>query len=110
VLLKRTRRFWVELEIENLDEIKDYIGNKMGLKVLRECIMTSPVVTGRLRAGYALKKDDEAYFIENQVKYANRIEYGFVGADSLGRFFHQSGQRIVHKAIEKVLKDGVGLG
>jgi len=100
---------FLEAEIENLDEVIEYIGNKLGLKVLRECIKTSPVVTGRLRAGYALKKDSEAYFIENQVRYANRIEYGFIGRDKLNRYFNQRGQYIVHNAIDKVLKNGVGL-
>ena len=93
----------MKIEILNEKEFLDSVGNYLGLKVLRRVIQTSPVVTGRLRTGYNLGKEESGYYIYNNVAYSPRIEYGFIGRDSLGRLYHQKPQKIVRNAIKYVL-------
>lgn len=61
----------------------------------------------------ATLKLDQPIWLGYQAKYARRMNYGFVGADSLGRVYNQSGnyfvegaianwQQIVNKAISEV--------
>ncbi len=60
----------------------------------------TPVVTGRLRAGWQVEqKSDTEIVISNNVEYARRINDGFVGADSLGRVFDQKGRHMVEQVI-----------
>lgn len=75
----------------------------------------TPVDTGRLRANWLLGNDvmptgtveigggaDAApdpgariLYLANNLPYARRIEYGFTGADSLGRSYNQAGRGMV---------------
>lgn len=50
------------------------------------------IVTATLRI-------DEPVFLAYQAKYARRLEYGYVGADSLGLVFNQQGNYFVAGAI-----------
>lgn len=57
-------------------------------------------------------KTGEMFHMRNGAVYAMRIEYGFVGPDSLGRVYNQQGQFFVTgtvkqwpKIVEQVLKD-----
>lgn len=43
----------------------------------------------------------ETYNLTNSQPYAFRIEYGFVGSDSLGRHYHQTGHYMVNNAAAK---------
>jgi hypothetical protein len=45
-----------------------------------------------------LKLGDVFYFTNNAV-YARRINYGFVGADSLGRHYNQVGRHMIETAV-----------
>lgn len=40
--------------------------------------------------------------IINPTRYARRIEYGFVGADSLGRTYHQQGHHMMTQTIAEL--------
>lgn len=88
-----------------------------------------PVDTGKLRDSIHIEeRADGPFHFEVSVHpaelagnkwgldpaYARRIEYGFVGADSLGRMYHQAAQPYVRPAIDgkknevqKILKDGM---
>lgn len=46
-------------------------------------------------------KAGDTFYLVNNAAYARRIEFGFVGADSLGRVYNQRGQFMVTKAIQK---------
>lgn len=77
----------------------------------------TPVKTGNLRASWhdslnnqsiensgqglaiASAKLGDRINIGTNVVYARRIEYGFVGADSLGRVYNQRGAGMVHQTI-----------
>lgn len=54
--------------------------------------------TGIVVAG--IKAGDVYYFVNNAA-YARRIEYGFVGADSLGRVYNQRGRHMVTVNIKR---------
>jgi Bacteriophage HK97-gp10, putative tail-component len=47
-----------------------------------------------------VKLGDKFYMVNN-AKYARRIEYGFVGEDSLGRKFNQSGRYFVGDTVAR---------
>jgi hypothetical protein len=60
----------------------------------------TPVVTGTLRAGWqAIKDSDTRWSIVNNVVYAARVNFGFVGQDSLGRTYDQRGHHMVEQVI-----------
>lgn len=93
-----------------------------------EIIANTPVVTGNLRGSYfaavnsipsgagtagrvssvainalaANLNPGDVYFMGNTAAYARRIEYGFVGADSLGRQYNQQGRFYMRRALERV--------
>lgn len=41
----------------------------------------------------------ETFYLVNNAVYAMRLEYGFVGEDSLGRYYNQAGRHFVGNAI-----------
>lgn len=45
-----------------------------------------------------LKLGDTFYY-SNNAAYARRINYGFVGKDSLGRYYNQSGVHMIEQAV-----------
>jgi hypothetical protein len=47
----------------------------------------------------ATLQSDQAIWIGYQAAYARRMNYGFVGADSLGRVYNQAGNYFVEGAI-----------
>lgn len=49
----------------------------------------------------ATLQPSEAVWLGYQAVYARRMNYGFVGADSLGRVYNQSGNHFVEGAIAK---------
>lgn len=81
----------------------------------------TPVRTGNLRANWTVVKGDEALpaagatddamrvietlhygdkvAIVNPVIYAARVEYGFVGTDSLGRHYDQKGRGMMQQTV-----------
>lgn len=96
---------------------------------LAEAVISSPmhpVVSGNLRANWtaaigapdlAVKeggdpmarialnlssaKAGDTIFINNNAPYAMRMEYGFVGADSLGRTYNQTGRGWVRAIVSR---------
>ena len=84
----------------------------------------TPVRTGTLRAGWQIvrpgdempiaKREEEnlamvlslragdVFLITNPVVYARRIEFGFVGEDSLGRHYHQEGRHMLQQTIAEM--------
>jgi HK97 gp10 family phage protein len=64
-----------------------------------------PVVTGTLRRSIhaelgSVEPDKATVLVGTDVVYARRIEWGFVGADSLGRVYHQGAQPYMRPAID----------
>ena len=47
-------------------------------------------------------KVGQVIIILNPVIYARRIEYGFVGEDSLGRYYNQSGRHMVAQTLAEI--------
>lgn len=78
----------------------------------------TPVLTGRLRAGWFLvaRSDDvegqakdinqfeigDVIVLSNNVEYARRIEYGFVGEDSRGRKYMQQPRGMVAQTVTEI--------
>lgn len=63
----------------------------------------TPVETGTLRAGWQVEQISEGEIaIENNVVYARRINDGFVGRDSLGRYYDQAGQHMVEQVLAEL--------
>jgi hypothetical protein len=52
-------------------------------------------------------KAGDVYYMVNNAAYARRIEYGFVGADSLGRVYNQPGRHMVTINIKRWDKLGL---
>lgn len=60
----------------------------------------TPVVTGNMRARWHVESiDDDHIEIVNDAVYARRVNSGFVGKDSLGRNYHQSGAHMVEQTM-----------
>ena len=74
------------------------------LRMTERIKLYTPVLTGRLRA--SIQPDPplsdwngaEPIVIGTNVEYARRIEYGFDGADTLGRRYHQTGAGMFTRA------------
>jgi hypothetical protein len=56
---------------------------------------------GQVEAQAALMGPDDVISIGFQAIYAARVNYGFVGADSLGRNYNQEGAHFLEAAIAK---------
>lgn len=41
----------------------------------------------------------DTFFMTNNAVYARRINYGFVGKDSLGRYYNQAGTHMIETAV-----------
>jgi phage gpG-like protein len=91
--------------IENEDEFIDAVGHDLAKRVLDRLLQKGncPYKTGRLWHSLTYDKDNEGYYIYSDLPYAARVEYGFIGRDSLGRLYHQKPQKIVRNAIKYVL-------
>ena len=78
-----------------------------GAKVIKdEAQRIVPVDTGALRESIdvqPLEQSNGAILIGigSDMPYARRIEYGFVGTDSLGRTYHQSAQPYMRPALDE---------
>ena len=59
------------------------------------------LATGDFTLGVANIKPGETIYIGWQAKYARRQNYGFVGTDSLGRVYNQSGFGFAEAAAAK---------
>jgi hypothetical protein len=46
-------------------------------------------------------KAGDTFYFTNNAAYARRIEHGFVGKDSLGRYYNQRGRHMVVNALER---------
>lgn len=68
----------------------------------------TPVDTGRLRASWQLEPAPEdiragdVVRISTNVVYARRVDLGYVGTDSLGRYYDQKGAHMVEKTIAQL--------
>jgi hypothetical protein len=82
----------------------------------------TPVDTGYLRAHWTISLEpnvrtvrsdssieavsqltlDTPFYIVNPTVYAARIEYGFVGEDSLGRHYNQKGRHMMEQTINEM--------
>ena len=57
-------------------------------------VSQAAIVAGTMKAG-------EVYYLMNGAAYARRIEYGFVGEDSLGRVYNQQPRAMVRNAVAR---------
>lgn len=87
------------------------------MDINRELVDATPFLTGHLRDSWFAQRDKlprgisrqpnplermnfiarrlkpgETYYVANTAAYANRVEHGFVGTDSLGRKYNQAGR------------------
>lgn len=80
----------------------------LGQRLVYEVQIRTPVMTGNLRASIRIVGDvDQAIetgciVIGTNVEYARRIEYGFVGRDTLGRAYNQKGVGMFAQVINDV--------
>lgn len=58
-----------------------------------------PFTGGNIGLVAATLKATQFVFIGYQAKYSRRVNSGFVGADSLGRVYNQTGAHFVEKAV-----------
>lgn len=107
------------------------LGQKLELALVAGALLAAndakrraPIVTGTLRRSIhigghtALTPDFEGHdiggnevdathaqvLVGTDVEYAARIEFGFMGADSLGRTYHQSPQPYLRPAVDENLE------
>ena len=90
----------------------------IGAAALERVKELTPVKTGYLRASWIVTTDPQALesanfsfsdvniaqtiYIVNPVVYARRINYGFVGTDSLGRKYNQMGVHMVEQTMAEM--------
>ncbi len=83
----------------------------LGQRLVYEVQIRTPVMVGNLRSSIRIIGDiDQAIetgriVIGTNVEYARRIEYGFVGRDTLGRLYNQKGVGMFTQVIDNV--DGI---
>lgn len=94
-------------------------------EINNEIIANTPVDTGFLRASYfasvgalpsgeggagsaaavnglaATLQPGQTYYMGNVARYARRLEYGFVGTDSLGRTYNQRGRFFMSSVLAR---------
>ena len=58
-----------------------------------------PSTGSNANAVIATLRPGQAIWLGYQAKYARRMNYGFVGADALGRVYNQEGNHFVERAI-----------
>lgn len=83
-------------------------GEDAGEVVAEEAQATAPVLSGHLRSriNVVVVQEGEARVVVSigvnldEVPYARRIEFGFQGADRLGRVYHQPAQAYLRPAID----------
>lgn len=75
----------------------------LSLEALARLKQLTPVDTGNLRASWTVLKDDQYdYRIVTNVVYARRVNYGFTGFDSKGRYYNQPGRHMVEHVIAEL--------
>lgn len=95
---------WVEEQKRN----QDLYVRGVALAALVRLQELTPVDTGRLRASWQLDppvaeiRAGETVSITTNVVYARRVEFGFVGIDSLGRHYNQRGAHMVEKTMAEL--------
>lgn len=71
------------------------------------------VLTGTLKRSIRAEEQDGAVVVGSDLPYAAREEFGFIGADSLGRVYNYSGQPYLRPAIDDsagAVMEAAGLG
>lgn len=61
----------------------------------------APVLTGTLRRSIRAEVVGRDVLVGTELPYARRIEYGFNGADSRGRVYHQAARPYLRKAMDE---------
>ena len=113
---------WVDKAKSNLQAV--FAGTV--LDIVARLQELTPVRTGYLRANWTVVATDDATpitsqtagadlsfaitdlkigvraVITNPVKYAARINFGYVGPDKLGRHYHQEGRHMVEQTISEI--------
>ena len=94
-------------------------GNVKGLTAAAMAVQAQatelvPKITRNLSNSIAYQVREEDAIVGTNVEYAARIEYGFKGADSLGRRYNQSAQPYLEpslhnnkKKIQQLLKEEI---
>lgn len=109
---------WIKGTHQQLDDAY----RATALLALARVQQLTPVRTGRLRAAWTISltaeptregntdlartlqdlRAGEPYYIVNPTVYAMRIEYGFVGTDSLGRHYNEKGRHMMEQTIQEM--------
>lgn len=108
--------------VERAREKADLALRATAYAALARVMQLTPVNTGYLRASWqvsllgsteaitsrsnmtvlATLRMGDRVVISNPVRYAMRIEYGFVGTDKLGRRYNQQGVGMMHQTISEL--------
>lgn len=133
------RTFYLDIQKFKLkvQEFGDEFAREFPQDLHENIVIDSPVITGNFRNSWtgaigapdnsppagtsgdplgsiALKlanaKSGDTIFINNNVVYGPRLEFGFVGTDSMGRNYNQSGRGFVRAVVaraEQIAEDTV---
>ena len=74
---------------------------KNALAMFQELQATSPKDTGQYAASWFFSMSGNTAYVMNAQPYGFRLEYGFVGVDSLGRHYAQAPQPHIRPAYLK---------
>jgi len=95
----------IRVEFESQEGLKEAISKgfeKTVFDILADSKIACPVDTGALKSSLHTKKiKEDEYELISRLPYANRIEYGFIGRDKLGRFYFQRPVFFVKRSIFK---------
>lgn len=67
------------------------------------------MANARITAAAASVQVGDIFYIVNTAAYAARLEYGFVGADSLGRVYNQQPRRFVLQVVSLAREIALGV-
>lgn len=89
---------------EKIEKVLFVVANQLATNVQQQIRDNKSIVSGNLLNSINVKPGDEdltAKVYTNVFKYAPRVEFGFVGKDSLGRYYNQPPKSFMRLSLEK---------
>lgn len=80
---------------------RSLLASTSAMPSIRKGEETFPDNTGQIALTIANASVNDTLYLGFQAAYARRMEYGFIGTDSLGRNYNQQGNHFVSLAVQK---------
>ena len=99
--MRKTKREGGKLPIRTGNLRRSLMGSTSGPIMMGEPGQQYSDGGGDISLTIATATPDQTIYLGFQANYARRMEYGFVGADSLGRVYNQAGHGFVAAVVQR---------